>query len=52
MLGAVILAVVVVVALPVGMMMGGAAIASVLGWSLKNDGDARFDGSEMVELNK
>jgi hypothetical protein len=52
MLGAVILAVVIVVVLPVGMMMGGAVIASVLGWSLKQDGDARFDGSELVELNK
>jgi len=52
MLGAVILAVVIVVALPVGMMMGGAVLAAVLGTSLKDDGDARFEGSELVELNK
>jgi hypothetical protein len=52
MLGAVILAVVIVVVLPVGMTMGGAVIASVLGWSLKSDGDERFEGSELVELNR
>jgi hypothetical protein len=52
MLGAIILAVVVVILIPVGVIMSGAAGAAILGWALKSDGDARYEGSELVELNR
>jgi hypothetical protein len=52
MLGAVIVALVIVVALPVGLMMSGAVAAAALGWTLKEDADTRNEGSELVALNK
>jgi hypothetical protein len=52
MLGALILAAVIVVAIPVGLSLSGAVVSAVLGWSLKGDVDARHEGSELVELNK
>lgn len=52
MLGAIILAVVVVILIPVGVIMSGAAGAAILGWALKSDGDARYEGSELIELNR
>jgi hypothetical protein len=52
MLGGFIIAFVVVVVLPVGMMMSGAFLALVLGWSLNNEGKAANEGSELLPLNK
>lgn len=52
MLGAVVLAVIVVILIPVGVIMSGAAGAALLGWALKSDGDARYEGSELIELNR
>jgi hypothetical protein len=52
MLGAVIVALVIVVALPVGLMVSGAVAAVALGWTLKEDGDTRHEGSELVDLYK
>jgi hypothetical protein len=50
--GAIILAIVLVVVIPVAVCMSGAAVAALLGWSLKNDADARNEGSELIELNR
>ena len=50
-LGAIILAVVLVIALPVGFMLGGAAVAALLGWSLKTEGEETHQGSELLETN-
>lgn len=51
MLGAVILVVVLLVAFPVGFLMSMGGIAALLGAVLKQDGDARHEGSELVDLN-
>ncbi len=52
MLGAIILAVIIVIAIPVAVCMSGAVAAALLGWSLKNDAEARNEGSELIALNK
>ena len=47
---AILLAVVIVVAIPVAVCMTGAAVAAILGWSLKDNGE---DGAneELIELS-
>jgi hypothetical protein len=52
MAGAVLIAIVLVIVIPVAVCVTGAAVAALLGWSLKNDADARNQGSELIELNK
>jgi hypothetical protein len=49
-LGAVAIVIVLLV-LPVVVCMSGAVVAAVLGQSLWSDGDARYEGSELIELN-
>lgn len=51
MLGAIILAVVILVAIPVSIAMTGAIVAAILGWSLKDNGEATHEGSELVDLS-
>jgi hypothetical protein len=52
MAGAVLIAIVLVIVIPVAVCVTGAAVAALLGWSLKNDADARNQGSELIELDK
>ena len=52
MLGAIIIVVVLVVAIPVAVMMSGAVVAAVLGWGLKANGEATHEGSELIDLNR
>jgi hypothetical protein len=51
MLGAIILAVVILVVLPVSIAMTGGLFAAVLGWALKENGEATHKGSELIDLN-
>lgn len=51
MLGAIILGVAMLVGL-VGLLIGGGLFAAVLGSFLTGDAETRFEGSELVELNK
>lgn len=51
MLGAIILAVIIIVAIPVTICMTGAAVAAVLGWSLHDNGETSNEGSELIDLN-
>ncbi len=51
MLGAIILAVLIIVAIPVSVMMTGGIVAAILGWSLKDNGEATHEGSELVDLS-
>ena len=51
MLGALIIAVIIVIAIPVAIIMTGAVVAAILGWALKDNGEATHEGSELVELN-
>jgi hypothetical protein len=50
-IGAVVLVVVLVVVLPVVVIMSGAAVAAVLGWSLKESVERDHAGSELVDLD-
>lgn len=52
MLGAVLIVIVLVVVIPVGVMMSGAVVAAALGWALKDDAEARNEGSELLALNR
>jgi nitrogen fixation-related uncharacterized protein len=52
MTGAILMAIILVVVIPVAVCMSGAALAALLGWSLKEDADARNAGSELIDLNK
>lgn len=50
-LGAVILAVVLVIIIPVSVMMSGAVIAGVFGKFLKDEAETTHEGSELIDLN-
>lgn len=51
MLGAIILAVVILIVIPVSVAMSGAVVAGLLGWALKDNGEATHEGSELLELS-
>jgi hypothetical protein len=50
-IGAVAIAVVIVLLIPVGVFVAGAVIAAALGTTLKEDGEDRNEGSELLDLN-
>jgi len=52
MVGAIIIAVLLVIVMPVGLLMSGALAAGLLGGLLKADADARYEGSDLIELNR
>jgi membrane glycosyltransferase len=52
MTGAILLVIVLVLVIPVAVCMSGAVVAALLGWSLKEDAEARNEGSELIALNK
>lgn len=51
MIGAVVIVFVLLVALPVAFLVGGAVIAAIFGQALHVDGQRRHEGSELVDLN-
>jgi hypothetical protein len=51
MLGAIILAVIILIAIPVSVCMSGAVVAGILGWSLKDNGEQTHAGSELIDLS-
>lgn len=51
MLGALIIAVILLVAIPVGVCLTGGVIAGILGWALHRNGEATHEGSELIDLN-
>ena len=51
MLGA-ILIVVALLLIPVVVLMSGGIASAILGFFLKSDADARYEGSELIDLNK
>jgi hypothetical protein len=50
-LGALIIAAILVVVIPVAVAMSGAVAAGLLGWSLKDTVERDHEGSELVDLN-
>ena len=51
MLGPLIIVAIIVIAIPVSVMMTGGAVAALLGRSLKENGEATHEGSELVDLS-
>lgn len=51
MLGAIIIAVIILIAIPVAIMMTGAVVAGILGWSLKATVEDAHEGSELIDLS-
>jgi hypothetical protein len=51
MIGAVLIVIVLVIAIPVGVMMSGGAFAAVLGWALKDNAAAEHADSELLDTN-
>jgi hypothetical protein len=45
------MALVLVVVLPVLVMLSGSLVAGILGWVLKDNGEATHEGSELIDLN-
>ena len=49
--GALVIAVIILVVIPVSVILTGALVAAILGWSLKENGEATHEGSELIDLN-
>ena len=49
--GAIVIAVIILIAIPVSIMMTGAVVAGILGWSLKETVEDTHEGSELIELS-
>lgn len=49
--GPIIILVVLLVAIPVSVAMTGAVVAGILGWALRDNGEATHEGSELIELS-
>ena len=50
--GPAIIVIVLVVAIPVGVLVSGGVMAAVLGTFLGKDADARYEGTEYVEIGR
>ena len=51
MIGAAIIVFVLVVFIPVSVLMSGSLGAAVIGFFLRNEADAKNEGSELIDLN-
>ncbi len=51
MLGPILIVVVLLAAIPVSVMMTGAVVAGLLGWTLKENGEATHEGSELIDIS-
>jgi hypothetical protein len=51
-LGPVLIVIAIVIVIPVSVMFSGAALSGVLGLFLKDDAEERYEGSELIELNR
>jgi hypothetical protein len=51
-IGAIILAIVIVIVIPVSVLMTGGIAAGIIGHFLKEEGEASHPGSELLELNR
>ena len=51
-LGPFIMVFLLVIALPVSFLIGGAVVAAVLTMSLKSNAEATHEGSELIDLNR
>jgi hypothetical protein len=51
-IGALVLAVVLVFALPVGFLVSGGIGSAIMGWLLKEHAEATHEGSELIATNR
>jgi hypothetical protein len=51
-IGPILILVAIVVAIPVAVLMSGAVASMILGWFLKDDAEERYEGSELIDLNR
>jgi membrane glycosyltransferase len=51
-IGALVLAFVIVVVIPVGFLMSMAVVSAIFGFALKTNAEAEADGSELIDLNR
>ena len=51
MIGAVILAIVIVIVIPVGFLMTMAVVSAIFGVALKSNAEAEHEGSELIDCN-
>lgn len=51
-LAGIIIAVILIVAIPVAVVMSGAGAAALLGFFLVDDAERRHEGSELLDLNR
>jgi hypothetical protein len=51
MLGALIIALLITIGIPVGFMLAGAALSLVFGWTLTDNAEAEHPDSELIETN-
>lgn len=51
-IGPAIIVFVLIVAIPVGVLITGGVLAGILGTFLRSDADARYEGTEYVELGR
>ena len=51
MLGPILLALVIVLVLPPGFLVGGMVFSAILGWLLVDHAEATHEGSELLDLN-
>jgi ABC-type thiamin/hydroxymethylpyrimidine transport system permease subunit len=49
--GVILVVLALVVVLPVVVMLSGSVVAGILGWALKDNGEATHEGSELIDLN-
>jgi hypothetical protein len=50
-LGAAIIVIVLVIAIPVSVLMSGSLGAMLIGWFLRDNADKEHEGSELLDLN-
>ena len=50
MIGAILIVLVIVIALPVGLLISGGVASAILGWFLREDAEESHAGSELLDL--
>jgi hypothetical protein len=51
MFGVIVVLLAIIVVIPVGVLLSGGAVAGVIGYFLKDNGERSHEGSELIETN-
>lgn len=52
MIGPVLTVIAIVIVVPVSVLMSGALASAIMGYFLRDDAEERYEGSELIELNR